>query len=306
MHKRSGPSALRAPAVPKPPLRRCLTGWAFVLPFTAPFLLAVVAPILYTLGLSLMQDRLVGGTQFVGLENYRDQLSDPRFWSAVTRVALYMVIQVPLMMLLALGAALALDSAKLYAPALFRLGIFLPYAVPGVVASLLWGYLYGSQFGLVGDVKQYLGVTLPDPLSSGLILPSIGNVVLWLYIGYNMLVFHSALKAIPSEIFEAARLDGARARHVIVHIKLPAIRSTLAVATMFSVIGGFQLFNEPNILRGLVPNVISSDFTPNMYAYSLSFAGQQYNAAATVAVIMGVVTGAVAFVVQRRGMRGAI
>ncbi|MEU9919012.1 sugar ABC transporter permease [Streptomyces sp. NPDC051001] len=304
--KKSGPTALGAPAVTRQPLGRRLTGWAFVLPFTAPFLLAVVAPILYTLSLSLFQERLIGGVSFVGLDNYQDQLSDPRFWSAVTRVGLYLVVQVPIMMILALSVALALDSAKLYAPTIFRLGIFLPYAVPGVVASLLWGYIYGAQFGLVGDIKQYLGIALPDPLSSTLILPSIGNIVLWLYVGYNMLVFYAALQAIPSEIFEAAKLDGARTWHVIAHIKLPAIRSTLAVTTMFSVIGGFQLFNEPNILRGLVPNVISSDFTPNMYAYSLSFAGQQYNAAATVAVIMGVVTGVIAFIVQRRGMKGMV
>ena len=75
------------------------------------------------------------------------------------------------------------------------------------------------------------------------------------------------------------------------------------VATMFSVIGGFQLFNEPNILRALVPNVISSDFTPNMYAYTLSFAGGQYNTAATVAIVMGVITMIAAFVVQLVGCR---
>ncbi|MEW2270206.1 sugar ABC transporter permease [Streptomyces sp. SID685] len=260
-------------------------------------------PICYTVGLSLFRDRLIGGVSFVGLDNYRDQLSDSGFWDALGRVGLFVLVQVPLMMLLALGAALALDSARLYAPAVFRLGIFLPYAVPGVVASLLWGYIYGNQFGLVGDVRRYAGLAIPDPLSSTLVLPSIGNIVLWLYVGYNMLVFYSALKAIPAELYEAAKIDGARTWHVIVGIKLPAIRPTLVVATVFSVIGGFQLFNEPNILRGLVPNSISTNFTPNMYAYNLSFAGQQYNSAATVAVIMGVVTAIVAFTVQRRGMR---
>ncbi|MFJ1787042.1 carbohydrate ABC transporter permease [Streptomyces anulatus] len=305
MKSRSASPPLGAPVVRQRPLRQRLTGWAFVLPFAVPFLLAVVAPIVYTVAISLFQERLIGGVTFVGLDNYRDQLSDPRFWGAVGRVGLFLVIQVPLMMALAVGAALALDSARLYAPAVFRLGIFLPYAVPGVVASLLWGYIYGAQFGLVGDLKQFLDVALPDPLSSTLILPSIGNIVLWLYVGYNMLVMYAALQAIPAELFEAARLDGAGTWHIIVGIKLPAIRSTLVVTTVFSVIGGFQLFNEPNILRGLVPNVISTDFTPNMYAYSLSFAGQQYNSAATVAVIMGVVTAVVAFVVQRRGMRGA-
>ncbi|MFF1418146.1 carbohydrate ABC transporter permease [Streptomyces sp. NPDC058280] len=300
MGRESGPS-------PAPPTttwrrdRRRLTGWAFVLPFAIPFLVAVIAPIAYTIGLSLFQERLIGGVSFVGLDNYQEQLTDPRFWDAVGRVSLFVLIQVPVMIGLALAAALALDSAKLYAPALFRLGIFLPYAVPGVVAALLWGYIYGAQFGLVGDLNAFFGTALPDPLSSALILPSIGNIVLWLYVGYNMLVFYAALQAVPRELYEAATMDGAGAWRIILSIKLPAIRSTTVVAAVFSVIGGFQLFNEPNILRGLVPNIISTDFTPNMYAYSLSFAGQQYNTAATVAVVMGVVTAVVAFTVQRRG-----
>ncbi|NEC21003.1 carbohydrate ABC transporter permease [Streptomyces parvus] len=301
MKKRPASSPLRAPVV-----RRRLTGWAFILPFAIPFLLAVVAPTAYTAGLSLFQERLIGGVTFVGLDNYKEQLGDPRFWDGVTHVVIFLVIQVPLMMGLALGAALALDSARLYAPAVFRLGIFLPYAVPGVVASLLWGYIYGAQFGMVGDLKEFFGIALPDPLSSGLILPAISNIGVWLYVGYNMLVLYAALKAIPAELFEAAKLDGAGTWHTITGIKLPAIRGALVITTIFSVIGGFQLFNEPNILRSMVPNVISTDFTPNMHAYTLSFAGQQYNSAATVAMIMGLVTAVVAFAVQRRGMKGAV
>ncbi|MDX3342638.1 carbohydrate ABC transporter permease [Streptomyces parvus] len=301
MKKRPASSPLRAPV-----LRRRLTGWAFILPFAIPFLVAVVAPTVYTAGLSLFQERLIGGVTFVGLDNYKEQLSDPRFWDGVTHVVIFLLIQVPLMMGLALGAALALDSARLYAPAIFRLGIFLPYAVPGVVASLLWGYIYGAQFGMVGDLKEFFDIALPDPLSSGLILPAISNIGVWLYVGYNMLVLYAALKAIPAELFEAAKLDGAGTWHTITGIKLPAIRGALVITTIFSVIGGFQLFNEPNILRSMVPNVISTDFTPNMHAYTLSFAGQQYNSAATVAMIMGLVTAVVAFAVQRRGMKGAV
>ncbi|HWR86081.1 MAG TPA: sugar ABC transporter permease [Rhodoglobus sp.] len=283
--------------------RRSLVGWVFVAPFSVAFLVAIIAPLVYTIGLSLFQDRLIGGVSFVGLDNYVQQLTDPDFWAAVLRVTMFVLIQVPVMIGLALFAALALDSARLHAPAVFRLGIFLPYAVPGVVASLLWGYIYGSKFGLVGDLNGLLNITLPDPLSATLVLPAIGNIVLWLFVGYNMLVFYAALRVVPEELYEAATLDGAGAWRVVFSIKLPAIRQAVVVATVFSVIGGFQLFNEPNILRGLVPNVISTDFTPNMYAYTLSFAGQQYNAAATVAIIMGVITATVAYLVQRRGLR---
>jgi multiple sugar transport system permease protein len=108
---------------------------------------------------------------------------------------------------------------------------------------------------------------------------------------------------IPTSLYEAAAIDGAGQWRIISAIKLPAIRGSLAIATIFSIIGSFQLFNEPSILKSLAPNSISSYFTPNLYSYSLSFAGQQFNYSATVAIIMGLITMIVAYVVQLRGMR---
>jgi multiple sugar transport system permease protein len=108
---------------------------------------------------------------------------------------------------------------------------------------------------------------------------------------------------IPTELFEAAAIDGAGTFRVIRSVKLPAIRGAIVIATIFSIIGSFQLFNEPNIMRNLVPNIIGTFYTPNMYAYNLSFAGQQYNYSATVAIVMGVITAVIAYVVQLRGSR---
>ena len=144
------------------------------------------------------------------------------------------------------------------------------------------------------------------PLSGNWALTSIGNVVTWEFIGYNMLIFYSALKVVPPDQIEAAAIDGAGALRTIVSVKLPAIRGAIVVATIFSIIGSFQLFNEPNILRTLAPNVITTYFTPNMYAYYLSFSGQQYNYSATVAIVMGVITAVIAYAVQLRGSRKGI
>ena len=108
---------------------------------------------------------------------------------------------------------------------------------------------------------------------------------------------------IPKELFEAAAIDGAGAFRTIFSVKLPAIRGAIVIATIFSIIGSFQLFNEPNIMRTLAPNVIGTFYTPNMYAYNLSFGGQQYNYSATVAIVMGVITAVIAYVVQLRGTR---
>jgi multiple sugar transport system permease protein len=283
--------------------RRNWQGWTFVAPFMAVFTLVFIAPLAYAIYLSLYRRQMIGGNTFVGLENYSQLMSDASFWSGLSRVLLFLVIQVPIMLILALAAAFAIDSARLHAASFFRLMIFLPYAVPAVVAVLMWGFIYGDEFGLAANLNDLLGSKVVTPLSQKWIMASIGNIVTWEFVGYNMLLFYSTLTTIPGDLFEAAELDGAGAFRVIRSIKLPALRGSLVIATIFSIIGSFQLFNEPNILRPLIKNVITSDFTPNMYAYNLAFAGQQHNYSATVAIVMGVITAVIAYVVQLRGSR---
>jgi multiple sugar transport system permease protein len=283
--------------------RRSWTGWGFVGPFVAVFALVFLAPIGYSIYLSLFQDKRIGGNTFVGLDNYQQALQDDQFWAGVTRVGLFLAVQVPIMLGIALLVALALDSGRLYGKDFFRISIFLPYAVPAVVATLMWAFMYGTRFGLVGDINDAFGVSLPDPLSPDLILASIGNIVTWEFVGYNMLIFYAALRVIPHSLYEAAEIDGAGQFRVITAIKLPAIRGALVIATIFSIIGSFQLFNEPNILRQLARNAITTDYTPNFYTYSLSFNGQQQNYSAAVAIIMGLITMVIAYIVQLRGMR---
>jgi multiple sugar transport system permease protein len=295
------PPAVRAPRRRR--LRVDERGWMFVAPFAVVFALVFLAPLAYALYLSLFRDQLIGGNAFVGLANYIQAFGDAKFWDGFLRVLLFLVVQVPIMLLLALAAALAIDSARLYGTALYRIVIFLPYAVPAVVAVLMWGYIYGDQFGLAGNINDLLGFDALQPFVPQWMLLSIGNIVTWQFVGYNMLIFYSSLKTIPGELYEAAAIDGAGAWRTIFSIKIPAVRGALVIATIFSIIGSFQLFNEPNILKPLAPNTISTFYTPNMYAYNLSFAGQQYNYAATIAIIMGVITAIIAYVVQLRGSR---
>lgn len=283
--------------------RRDWRGWAFVAPFMVVFALVFIAPVLYALYLSLFRSQLVGGNAFVGFANYLQVFGDAQFWEGFWHVLLFLIVQVPIMLGLALVAALAIDSARLHGANFFRILIFLPYAVPGVVAVLMWGFIYGGNFGLVANLNDALGFQLVDPFTRDTILASIGNIVTWEYVGYNMLIFYSALRTVPHDLYEAAEIDGAGQFRIITAIKIPALRGAIVIATVFSIIGSFQLFNEPNILRTLHKNVITTFFTPNMYAYNLSFAGQQYNLSATVAIVMGVITAVIAYVVQLRGSR---
>lgn len=279
-------------------VRRNLTAHAFFLPFLVVFVIGVVAPLVYAVNLSLYQERMIGGTVFTGLDNYTKAIRDDLFHVGLGRVALFFAIQVPLMLGLALAAALAIDSGRLRSPGVFRIGVFVPYAVPSVVAALMWGYIYGDRFGLAGEVEDLLGVNLPDFLGQGWMLASIGNIVTWSYVGYNMLIFYAALRSIPEELYEAADVDGAGAFRKAWSIKLPALRPALLLATVFSVIGTFQLFNEPSVLQALSPAVITTNYTPNMYAFNLAFDGRQFNYSAAIAVLLGVVTVIVAYTVQ--------
>ena len=287
----------------RPRSARRWVGWGFIGPFMAVFTLTFLAPIAYSIYLSVFRKQLVGGNTFVGLDNYVAALGDDKFWSALSRVSLFLLVQVPIMLGIALLVALAIDSGRLHGRNFFRIAIFMPYAVPAVVAALMWGFMYGTRFGLIGNLNEMLGTAIPNPLAPEWILLAIGNSVTWEFVGSNMLSFFSALRTVPTSLYEAAEIDGAGQWRVISAIKLPAIRGSLVVALIFSIIGSFQLFNEPSILQSMAPNAITTFFTPNLYAYSLSFSGQQYNYSATVAIIMGLLTMVIAYVVQLRGMR---
>ena len=161
--------------------------------------------------------------------------------------------------------------------------------VPAVVATLMWGYLYGRDFGPFAQLSEKIGIAKPDFLSEGWMLESMANIVTWEFAGYNMIILYAALRSIPLDLYEAAAVDGASSWRIAWHIKVPAIRPALLLCVIFSVIGSFQLFAEPQLLQRLAPSVIDSGYTPNLYAYTLAFTGQEVNYAAAVSFLLGLV-----------------
>ena len=280
-----------------------LAAYAFVVPFFVVFVAMLVAPLVYSGYLSFFVDRLVGGVSFVAFENYFRAFQDPGFLAGLGRTALVLLIQVPIMLGLALFFALALDSGRARGSKALRLLIFLPYAVPGVVAVLMWGYLYGKQFGLIGQITEAIGVPSLNLLSESNILFSIMNIITWTYVGYNMIVMYSALKSIPAELYEAAEIDGASQWRLAWSVKIPLIRPAIILTVIFSVIGSFQIFNEPSLLLELAPTAITQSFTPNFYAYNLAFVNQDTNYAAAIAFLLGFVIMIVSYVVQLSARR---
>lgn len=275
-----------------------IAAYGFVVPFFVIFITMLVAPLIYSGYLSFFVDRLIGGISFVGFENYLRAFSDVEFLAGLGRTGLFLVIQVPIMLGLALFFALALDSGRARGSKALRLLIFVPYAVPGVVATLMWGYLYGQDFGPIAQVVEAFGLPAPDFLTSDTILGSMMNIVTWAFVGYNMIIMYSALRSIPAELYEAAEIDGASQWRLAISIKIPAIRPAILLTVIFSVIGSFQIFNEPSLLQAIAPTAISQSFTPNFYAYNLAFVNQDVNYAAAIAFLLGLVIMIVSYVVQ--------
>jgi multiple sugar transport system permease protein len=278
--------------------KQYLAAYLFLLPFFVVFTTMLVVPLVYSGYLSLFESKLIGGEVFAGLANYARALTDPQFLASLGRVALFFVIQVPIMLGLALFLALALDTARARGSKGVRLLVFMPYAVPAVVATLMWGYLYGEDFGPIAQIARSLGLGTPDFLSAENILGSMMNIVTWEFVGYNMIILYAALRSIPSELYEAAEIDGAGQFRLAWSVKIPAIRPAILLTVIFSVIGSFQLFAEPSLLNAIAPEAITNSFTPNYYGYNIAFINQELNYAAAIAFLLGLVIAIVSYIVQ--------
>jgi multiple sugar transport system permease protein len=288
--------------------RQAIIPYLFLAPFLILFATFLILPLAYALVISVFADKLVGGNVFVGFENYTQALGDPAFWDGVQRMIYFGIFQVPIMLSLALVFALLLDSGAAWFTTVFRLGFFIPYAVPSVVAALIWGYLYGPTFGPFTQIADYLGLPAPAFLSDALMLPSIANIVTWEFTGYNMIIMYAALQAVPREVRDAGAVDGAKPWQIALYIRIPLIFPAILLTGVFSIIGTFQLFNEPSILQANAPGVISNGYTPNLYAYSLAFVNQEYNYSAAVSFALGAVVVVFSYIfmlVTNRGEVGA-
>ena len=288
-------------------LRRVGLPYLFLFPFLIVFVLFIILPLGYALGISFFNERLVGGTVFVGLQNYLQVIHDASFWEGLRHVALLLVVQVPVMLLLALLLALLIDSRITRWKTLFRLGYFLPYAIPTVIGALLWGYLYSAHLSPFAQITNALRWPAPGFLTESGLLPSIGNMLLWEWTGYNMIVMYAALQSIPSELYDAARVDGASGWEVARYVKIPLILPAIGVTIIFSIIGTLQLFTKPQILYSIVPQLIQDHYSPNLYAYNLAFTNQQYNYSAAVSFVLGAVVFVCSYIFilasSRRGRR---
>ncbi len=286
--------------------------YEFLAPFFIFFIGLFIVPIVYAIIQALYTQKTnglgfgVSRTVFVGLANFESIVQSGTFWRGVGRVALFGIVQIPIMMILALALALVLDTQLVRLRRFFRLAMFLPYAVPGVIAAILWSFLYLPGLSPIVPLLHHIpGLGHVNLVSRGTVLWSIANIVTWEWTGYDMLIVIASLQSIPPEIYEAARVEGASEWQIAWRIKIPMLAPALGMSGLFSIIGTLQLFNEPLVLKSMTP-AITSSYTPNMYAYSTAFSSNNYHEAAAIAVLLAAITFVFSFLLlttlSRRGV----
>jgi multiple sugar transport system permease protein len=284
--------------------RRGSAAAALMSPFFVLFAMVTLIPLGYAVYLSMFQDKRSGlgfggvTTVFSGLDNYSKVLGDSVYRAGYVHVALYGCVYVPVMLFGALTLSLLLDSALARAKRVFQLFYFLPHVVPGILAALIWLYLYTPRVSPIVTMLNHSGISF-NLNHMAVVVPATANIAVWEVMGYNIVIFYAALQAIPRETLEAAKIDGASEFRTAVSIKLPLIRSSAGLVGLFTAVGVLQLFNEPLMLQTVAPGSISQTWTPNMYNLNAAFNNQNVGAAAAGAIVLALVSGVVSYVITR-------
>lgn len=283
------------PASRKPRRGGTPAPYLFVAPFVILFTVFMLVPIAVAIYQSFFTSKrsglgFTGGRQtvFAGISNYITALHDTVFMSGFLRVLLFGVVQVPLMIGLALIFALLIDSTLVKFKKTAQMIIFLPYAVPVVVAAIMWGFLYQSGVSPIVKGLATLGLNV-NFLAPQSVLWSICNVTTWCWVSTNMIVIYSGLQSISHDIYESARIDGAGEFRIAWSIKIPMVMPSVMLSVLFSIIGTIQLFNEPTVLRAITTNV-TSKYTPAMAVVNVTTVQNDQYLGAAMAVITALIT----------------
>jgi lactose/L-arabinose transport system permease protein len=278
--------------------------YLFVSPFFVLFAIFFLYPIGYSFWLSFHDWSLVGPARSVGLQNYRDLLHDQIFWQSMTNAGLLFLIYVPAMTFLALVLAVLLNSRYVRLQGVFRTIIFLPYVMSGTVAAAYtFQLLLDQNAGYANRLLHFIGVS-PVPWLNDIWWSrvSVGLLVLWGWLGYNMLIMLAGLQAIPPELSEAARVDGAGPVRIFFKITVPLLRPVIVFAVTLSIIGTFSLFTEPFVLTAGGPANATTTPVVQIWNNTFSYLRVGYSAAMSYVFLAIIVILALAqyFLVSRR------
>lgn len=263
--------------------REELIAYLFISPWLIGFLVFTVGAMLFSLGLSFFKTALLTSARFVGLDNYI-KLTDDRFIGQALRVTtIYTFATVPLGSLLALALALLLNQ-DIALRGLFRTIYYLPSVVSGVAVAILWQWLYHPEFGLINAMLDQIGIDGPRWLfSKQWALPALILMALW-SVGGSMLIFLAGLQGIPSELYDAAHVDGANSWRRFLHVTIPMLTPTIYFNLILGIIGSYQVFTNAFVMTEGGPG--SATLMLVLLLYRVAFQQFQFGYASAIAWLL--------------------
>ncbi len=277
------------------------TGWAFVAPALTLLGLFMVYPIIWSLWMSFQTGKGLN-YHFGGFANIIRLTKDPVFQHALSNTLIFLVVQVPIMIILALLFAVALNNPRLKGRAILRTAIFLPCVTSLVAYSVLFKSMFSAE-GVVNDTLMTLHI-ISKPIG-WMIEPFWAKVLIitaitWRWAGYNMVFYLAAMQNIDPSIYEAARIDGVPARARFFKITIPMLKPVILFTTVLSTIGTLQLFDEVNTItasQGIGGGPADSTLTLSLYIYNLTFRFMpSFGYAATVSWVIVILVGILSWV----------
>ncbi len=286
-----------------------LAAWGFAAPALAVIGLFFLFPVAAALALSFTDFDLYAladlrNLRFVGLDNYLALLHTPLFWKSLGNTLYFVALGVPLSIGVSLAAAMLLNSPLARAQAFFRTALFAPVVTTLVAVAVVWRYLFHTRYGLVNQALAIFGIDavdwLGDPHWS---MPTIILLAVWKNFGYNMVILLAALQAIPRELYESARVDGATGPQQFLYVTLPSLGPTLSMVSILTMAGYFQLFAEPYVMTEGGP--LKSTLSVLYFMYEQGFKWWNLGLASAVAFLLfGIVFAASAGLLRFARARG--
>ena len=236
--------------------RNDLTGWGFVLPFLIAYTVFLIYPVLRMFEMSFTNRSLVGtgGSQFLGLANYRELLGDAAFWNSLWNTAWFTILSTPPLIIIALVLALLTNRVR-FAQWFFRFTFFAPFILPVSVAALIWIWLYQPGFGLLNSYLGAIGLGdigwLSDPQIA---MISVVIMTVWWTVGFNFVLYLAGLQEIPRDLYDAAAIDGATPLAQTRWITLPLLKRTTILVLVLQILNSLKVFDQIYIMTYGGPN----------------------------------------------------
>lgn len=274
--------------------------------FSGPALLILGAfvffPAIYALVISFTDSSGLNVPSFVGLDNYVKAFTDADSLKAIVNTLVYAVFYAPLVIGVALAAALLLNRTDLFARSLSRTVIFVPFIISMAVAALAWSFILNPQTGLLTYWFSRIGIALPDILNDPRwAMPAVIFVAIWKNFGYFMVIFIAGLQNVSKELYEAAELDGANAWRRLRAVTLPGLRPTMAYVVILAANGAFQAFDQIYIMTGGGPQRATETIVYRVYVEGFANFRQGYASALSfILMAITMVIGIIQLIVSRR------